>query len=247
MDKGEISFKVEIAGVPARMTCRCPENHDFFLPYLTDKEEAFSVEITEEDIQYSIRLLSGDFGGVKVFPIEEGFLENITIRNVLSRKLLDYDVLMIHGSALCMDGEAYIFTAPSGTGKSTHARLWRETFGERVWMINDDRPMVRLEKGKAVAYGTPWDGKHRLSRNASAPLKAIVKLNRGAENSIEPLSKTDAFPVLLGQTGWVKRGPQKPRAIRLLGALLETIDCYTLRCNMDPDAALTAWKGMRNG
>ena len=83
-----------------------------------------------------------------------------------------------------MDGAAYLFTAPSGTGKSTHTRLWREVFGDRVWMINDDKPMLRISENLVTAYGTPWNGKHHISRNASAPLKAIVQLNRGKENII---------------------------------------------------------------
>ena len=78
-----------------------------------------------------------------------------------------------------MDGEAYIFTAVSGTGKSTHAMLWREVFGERVRMINDDKPLIRITpEGKAVVYGTPWDGKHHLSKNSAFPLKAICWLTR---------------------------------------------------------------------
>ena len=110
---------------------------------------------------------------------------------LLAEKLVAYGALLMHGSALCMDGNAYIFTAKSGTGKSTHARLWREAFGDRVWMINDDKPMIRVDEMRV--YGTPWDGKHHLSRNASAPLKAIVKLERAEENRVAPLAKADAF------------------------------------------------------
>lgn len=95
---------------------------------------------------------------------------------MLAAALLYYNILLMHGSALCMDGEAYIFAAPSGTGKSTHARLWREVFGDRVWMINDDKPLVRVEEERAFVFGSPWCGKHKLGCNGSARLKAVVEL-----------------------------------------------------------------------
>lgn len=121
----------------------------------------------------------------------EGFLENNAIHALLAEKLVSHDVLLMHGSALCIDGEAVIFTAPSGTGKSTHSRLWREVFDDRVWMINDDKPLLNVTETGITVYGTPWDGKHRLSRNACAPLKAIVSLERGEENHIGPISHAE--------------------------------------------------------
>ena len=154
-------------------------------------------------------------------PYSSTFLENMSIRSLLIKKLLDYNAIQLHGSALCMDGEAYVFTAPSGTGKSTHARFWRETFGDRVWMINDDQPMIRIEGGKAIVYSMPWDGKHHLSRNASAPLKAVVWLTRGTENHIERISKTAAYPILLKQTAKSRSCHEK--AFPLMKQLLDSI------------------------
>ncbi len=83
-----------------------------------------------------------------------------------------YDTVLFHGSALAIDGDGYLFTAKSGTGKSTHTRLWRERFGDRVVMINDDKPLLHIDAGSVIAYGTPWNGKHRLGTNASVPLRA---------------------------------------------------------------------------
>lgn len=241
---------VEIAGVTAKILCRFRENYEFLLPYQTEKAPAFTVEITPEDVAFSLAHL-GRYFGERSAPYSDSFLENVSIQNVLSKKLLEYDVLALHGSALCMDGEAIIFTAKSGTGKSTHARLWRETFGERVWMINDDKPMIRLENGKAVVYGTPWDGKHHLSRNASAPLRAVVKLERDERNRIEPMNRADAFQLLMTHGAVTRRGPMKLsgaaklRAMALETALLDAAAFYRLGCNVNPDAARIAWEGIR--
>lgn len=101
-------------------------------------------------------------------------------------------------------------------------------------------------------YGTPWDGKHRLSRNASAPLKAIVKLERDTENHIEPLERSDAFQLLMTHGAVTGRGPMKLsgaaklQAMALETALLDASAFYRLGCNMEPNAALIAWEGMRN-
>lgn len=143
-----------------------------------------------------------------------------------------------------MDGEAVIFTANSGTGKSTHSRLWREMFGDQVWMINDDKPLLRIGEESVLVFGSPWDGKHHLSRNASAPLKAIVKLERAEVNHIEPIKKEEAFPILMKQC-YVSRNPATTlRTLDLIQRLLRMTDFFKLGCNQDPEAAGVAWEGI---
>lgn len=246
----QFPITVEIAGVTAFILCRFQENYEFLLPYQTVAAPAFTVEIMPEDIDFSQEHLTRYFGEPSE-PYNDILLENVSIQNVLSRRLLEYNVLALHGSALCMDGEAVIFTAKSGTGKSTHARFWREVYGDRVWMINDDKPMIRLENGSARVYGTPWDGKHHLSRNASAPLRAIVKLERDEENRIEPMNRADAFQLLMTHGAVTRRGPMrlsgaaKLRAMALETALTDAADFYRLGCAMTPDAARVAWEGIQ--
>ena len=167
---------IEIAGVPGEILCKCPENERFFKDYISDKEPLFVVKPGEEDLQ-RIQASCDRMNEAASFPRRqrtEKYLENSAIHAMLAEKLTEYDVLLLHGSALCMDGEAVIFTAGSGTGKSTHSRMWRELFGDQVWMINDDKPLLRIGEESTLVFGSPWDGKQHLRRNASAPLKAIV-------------------------------------------------------------------------
>lgn len=239
-------FRIELAGVPIRVSCRFRENREFIKDYLTEEEERFTVEPSADDLAQ----MQADFDrmdqaeGIPKHQRAEAFLENNAIHALLAEKLVQYDVLLMHGSALCMDGAGIIFTAKSGTGKSTHARLWREAFGDRVWMINDDKPMLRIEETGVTVYGTPWDGKHHLSRNASAKLKAIVNLTRDESNHISPMSRADAFPVLMKQC-FVSRNPATmARIMDLEKRLLNAVDFYTLGCNIEQDAAKVAWEGM---
>lgn len=239
-------FKVELADVPIGIRCRHEVNKTFLRKYLTEKTPLFSIEPTDDDLRRSqeeFEILDETSGREKIIR-PDSFLENIAIHRLLAERLTEYDVLLMHGSALCMDGQAYLFTAPSGTGKSTHARLWRELFGDRVWMVNDDKPMLRIGETGVRVYGTPWDGKHSLSRNASAPLRAIALLERGERNSIEPMQKAEAFLVLI-QQAFSSRDPAIMQRITALEKrILDCVDVYRLRCNMEPEAARIAYEGM---
>lgn len=113
---------------------------------------------------------------------------------VFSDRLTYLNGMVLHGSSLAFDGNGLIFSAPSGTGKSTHAALWRARYGERVVMINDDKPALRFaEDGTPLVYGTPWSGKTDLNTNTKAPLRALVFLERQEQNVIRRLSVTESL------------------------------------------------------
>lgn len=113
---------------------------------------------------------------------------------VFSDRLTYLNGMILHGSSLAFDGNGLVFSAPSGTGKSTHAALWRRQYGERVCMINDDKPAIRFDvAGTPVIYGTPWSGKTDLNTNTAAPLRALVFLERQSQNTIRQLSATESL------------------------------------------------------
>jgi hypothetical protein len=240
------TFVIEIAGVPAEIKCRFPENQLFFRGYITDRPPVITVEPSDEDIdkaQASFYMTDEAHGQPK-YRRDAAVLENTAIHGILAEKLLSYGVLLIHGSALSIDGQAIIFIAPSGTGKSTHAGIWRKRFGDRIRMINDDKPMIRISDGKAAVYGTPWNGKHRLSNNISAPLKAIVKLERDEINHIAPMKKSDAFPSLVAHAYLSKDPVIMERVLELERQILNAADFYLLGCNMTEEAAEVSFNGI---
>ncbi len=140
----------------------------------------------------------------RAFPsgsFSDAYLETLAVYRKIADHLLSYDTLLFHGSVIAVDGEGYLFTAKSGgTGKSTHTRLWREYFGERAVMVNDDKPLLRITDSGVTAYGTPWDGKHRLSTNIAVPLKGICILTRDTTNHIEPAEPHAVYPLIVQQT-----------------------------------------------
>ena len=159
-------------------------------------------------------------------------------------QLINFDGFLIHSSAVVMDGKAYIFTAPCGTGKSTHTSLWIKEFGNKAFILNDDKPAIRLENGKFVVYGTPWSGKTDKNVNTSADLAGICLLNRGDKNEIQRISGTKAVFGILSQTVRPKNKEYMEKLLELLSNIINDVPVWELHCNMDVEAARVSYNAM---
>ena len=155
---------------------------------------------------------------------------------IFARKLLSFDGLFLHSSAVMLDGKAYLFSADSGTGKSTHTQKWCRLFGATY--INDDKPVLRVIDGVWTAFGTPWSGKNDLSSPVGVPLGGIAFLKRGQENTIRPLAPAEALPQLMRQSMWSLEKDEMERQLSLTDALLRQIPVWELSCRDDDDAAM---------
>lgn len=161
------------------------------------------------------------------------------------RQLLKYSGMMLHASAVVMDGYAYLFCAPCGTGKSTHTTMWRETFGhDRVIMLNDDKPALRLEGGCWYAYGTPWSGKTDQNTNVRVPLGGVCVLTRGETNEIAPFGGAQATLAILEQTARPAGAEARGQLLELIDSLLTTVPVWELKCTPTHDAARVSQKAM---
>lgn len=159
-------------------------------------------------------------------------------------KLIEYDGLMLHSSAVVVGGKAYLFTAHSGTGKSTHTNLWLESFSDS-FIINDDKPALRRIDDIWYAYGTPWSGKFDISVNTRAPLAGIAVLERDVNNSIERCSAKEAILKIYAQLYRRTETAQfREKQLELLDKLLTEVPVWKLKCNMDPEAAIVSYEAM---
>ncbi len=159
--------------------------------------------------------------------------------------LLRFNGMLLHASAVAMDGKAYLFSGPSGMGKSTHTRLWQQQFGDAAQVFNDDKPALRLLDGRWYAYGTPWCGKDGIHQNRKVPLGGICFLQRGIENRIRRLPAAEAVPLIYGQTMYRLHKPEN--ALRLMStvdALVRKIPIFELECRPDPEAAILSSRTM---
>ena len=175
----------------------------------------------------------------------DAYLETLAVYRKIAEKMPEYDTFLCHGSAIAVDGVAYIFTAKSGVGKSTHARLWRELLGDRAVTVNDDKPLIRVNGEKAIVYGTPWDGKHHLSTNIAVPVRAICILERAAENHIHEITPSEALPMLLQQVYRPMNTVAMEQTLHLIDRLVECVKLYRLGCNMDISAAELSYNTMK--
>ena len=160
------------------------------------------------------------------------------------KQLLNFGGCMLHSSAVVVDGKAYLFSANCGTGKSTHTRLWLELFGDRAYILNDDKPALRLEDGVWYAYGTPWSGKHDISVAARIPLGGIAMIHRGEENTIRSFTGKEAILELMRQVNRPKDMQLRIKLLELLDKLFVMVPIWYLECNMDPEAAIVSYEAM---
>lgn len=162
---------------------------------------------------------------------------------VFYRDILDYGGFGLHSSAVALDNRAVLFSGPCGTGKSTHAGLWQQAFGkDRAVIINDDKPVLRLDNGAFYACGTPWSGKSTLNTNIRVPLGAIVFLRQAEENHIRRLDSKEATRMLVYQSLRPSSHMDKMnKLLTLIGALLRQTPVYQLDCNISLEAVELAY------
>ena len=163
-----------------------------------------------------------------------------------------HNAFLMHGATFDYDGTGVIFTAHSGTGKTTHMLLWQQLLGDKMTVVNGDKPIVRFfedEPETPYAYGTPWCGKEQLGCNMRTPLKHICFIERSDKNSCEPMEKADAVNLIFNQVYMPKDPAAMMNTIQLIDRLLSCCKLWKIRCNMEPDAAETSFNaifGMRN-
>jgi hypothetical protein len=159
--------------------------------------------------------------------------------------LLRYNGMMLHASAVAYNGRAYLFSGPSGIGKSTHTRLWKRTFGDSVIVFNDDKPALRFLDGQWYAYGTPWCGKDGINQNMRVPLAGICFLEKGQENAISLLSPKEAVPHIISQTMYrFKKSENTQLFLKNLDRLVMSIPMFYLVNRADAESARLSYTHM---
>lgn len=221
--------------------------HEYCREYRFDGEPDFFVNISYDDIEYEReRSAKEDIKeGRTVRNWSDGYLEELAVYRKIAEKMPEYDTFLFHGSVIAVDGQGYLFTAKSGTGKSTHTKLWRELFGNRVVVVNDDKPLIRANNGSVTVFGTPYNGKHRLGNDIAVPLKAICILERAKENNIQRITKTEAYTMLLQQVYRPSDSFSLAKTLTLIDKMSEKVDFYRLGCNMELSAAELSYNTMK--
>lgn len=162
-------------------------------------------------------------------------------------QLLSYSGIVLHSSAVEYEGRAYLFSAPCGTGKSTHTRLWQAEFGDAAKVFNDDKPALRRLDGRWYAYGTPWCGKDGININMKVPLAGICFLKQSQQNRIRRLSSQEALKKILWQTiHKFKKEERIDLMLSLLEQLVREIPVFELENKPESGAVRLSHDTMRN-
>lgn len=237
---------MKIAGRVGAVTSLFDSTKDYCRAYLTEDAPDFSVTVTRADLQFEQEALREEAlqEGMKVRTFTDPFLERAAIQRKFAEYLFDFDTLLFHGSTVAVDGRAYLFTARCGTGKSTHTRLWRQVFGDRAVMVNDDKPFLRITEAGILACGAPWSGKHGLDSNITVPLQGICILERGKENRIRPTAPDEALPRLLHEACCPTDDGKLAKFHELVTALADRTPLWQMECNKDPQAAAVSFDAM---
>lgn len=204
--------------------------------------------LSNENVSADIIIRADKYNFSKRPDLTEGEITYLQSGNQFYRELLKFDGMVLHASAVELNGRAYLFSGPCGMGKSTHTRLWQQTFGEAARVFNDDKPALRRLDGTWFAYGTPWCGKDGINQNVKVPLAGICFLRRGENIRIERLSDALALERILSQT--IRRFKQVEdldRMLALVDKLVREIPVYELFNRPEPEAAFLSHETMRQG
>lgn len=239
------SFTIRIAGIPVRVHSIYASTKEFCRDFLSEEPPAFEIEMTMDDIQKE-REIAGKRDDPDIaapHSLSDADLETIALYRKLAAPLLSYHCVIFHGTVVAVHGYAYMFTAGSGTGKTTHAKLWLKNI-KNSFILNGDKPLIRFTGNAIMACGTPWNGKEDLGTNAVLPLRAICFLSRDTENHIERIPMEEAFPGLYQQMHLCRGLSETEKQLTLLGEIAGRVDLYRLGCNMNSDAALLSYGEM---
>ncbi len=173
---------------------------------------------------------------VPIFP-ESAVAEHIHLLQYINEKLAgSYQGLMLHAAAIVYNGKAYLFVALPGTGKTTHVCLWRQVLGDRVFILNGDKPFLRVKDGQILAYGGPWQGKEGYGCNGVYPLGGVYLLRRGTENRVCQVSSAEKLKGLLDAILLCEDHRAMVGAMEVLNTLCKTVPVNALYCNMETGA-----------
>lgn len=238
------SYTILVAGLAVRVEPSFESTRVYCREYLTECVPECTMTVSREDLvrEQDLLDLEAREEGLKRRKFAEPFLERAVIQRRIAERLVDRNTLLMHGSTVAVDGNAYLFTAACGTGKSTHTRLWREVFGHRAVMVNDDKPFLRLTDDRVLAYGSPWSGKHGLATNICVPLRGICVLRRGSENRIRRVETSDVIGMLRHQC-LIPEGKERA-VLELVDRLAQRVPLWEMECTKEPEAARVSYAAM---
>lgn len=230
------NFIINIANLNIGVTSIYDYSKKFCAEFLTDAEPDFSVSTTEEKIDREIE--------ISEFNPKRPYAESICLYREIAEIIPNYDRVVFHGASIEYEGNGYIFTAVSGTGKSTHIKLWQEFLGnDKVQIVNGDKPILHITDCGTTVYSTPYAGKEGWQNHSSAPLKAICVLRRGTENRIVKAKPSEVLTDVFKQVYRPYNAQSAVKTLELVDKLL-AVPVFILECDISEQAVKVSFEAL---
>lgn len=223
-------FTIRIAGMNICINNKYEYIKNMCSDYIVKDREDFILEAAEEEIKRE--KLSEN--------IDSGYAESLAIYRKIAEKIILKNGFLLHGVVAEYKGTGIAFLARSGTGKSTHAALWKELFGNDFIYVNGDKPLITLAGEKIYAHGTPWAGKENLQNNMHTELKKVCFIFRSKTNECRKLKKTEVLELLMKQIYVPQDANNFLLLLSHITKFINEADFYKISCNISKDAAIKA-------
>lgn len=213
-----------------------PQTEKYFVEFLSNGNPEISFKTSNQDIEYETKIVNG-----KYFIINS---ELSAFLRKFAEWVLQKDAFLLHASLIDIDGTGVAFSAPSGTGKTTHTLLWQRLLGDNMTIINGDKPIVRFFEDEQfpIGYGTPWNGKERLGTTGKTPIKHFCFIERADTNSCEKVDPADCLNLFFKQIHLPNNSSNLMlKTLSLADGFLKSVTVWKIKCNMDISAAEVAY------
>ena len=229
-----VNFKIEIADIVVEINAFNESTLKYCSDFLSNKESNYVITMTKEDLENEKHINEDG----KVYANEE--------ISALYRKIADIlierNIVVFHSSSFMVDGNGFLITARSGVGKSTHVSLLSSLLEDRFKYINDDKPLLEVGEN-IIIHSSPWNGKERRGNNISSPLKAIIFLNRGIDNSYRKITdKNEIYIKMLSQIYLPLEKSKREKALKNADIIFNKINFYEINVNKDISAAVMTYE-----
>ena len=232
-------FNIEISGLCVRMNAKYPFAFHHCRDYIIPERDNFDIDAVCDSDEIAREIAAGEM------PHSEAYCESICLYRAIAEQLPQRDRFVFHGAAVSINGKGFIFTAPSGTGKTTHIDLLLKNYPQNVSIINGDKPIIHVTDGGARVCSTPWAGKEGMNANVSCELGGIILLKRGEVNCIRKVQPSEHFSTIVAQTYFPKDAEARLLTFELLDKLAGQVEFYVLECNVSDDAARTSYEALK--
>ena len=224
-----INFKIKIADIVIEINAFNESTKKYCEDFLSNEDSDLTITMTQEDLENEKHINEDG----KVYASEE--------ISALYRRIADLfierNIVVFHGSSFKVGNYAFIVTARSGVGKSTHVGLLKKLLGDKLTYINDDKPLLEVNDNSLVLYSSPWNGKERRGNDIKAPLKAVIFLNRGNNTYQQLTNNQEVYFRLLSQIYLPRDKSKREKALKLIDVLLKRVNFYEINVNKEIESA----------